>query len=149
MSTLQCTLHWIMRYIGPPKVIFKGNMQTLLSQIRSDQLISTYTSTLLVDLKCDTLSEFYRSYWINNQYFLDNFDSRKVIKIWENYRSCGLIVQTRVALKRKWKKNSTNREVVVRVKTRYFFVSGMLLSWYMQIDSPDFPLLVVAVKLYQ
>ena len=42
MSTLQCTLQWIMRYIGPPKVIFKGNMQTLLSQIRSDQLISTY-----------------------------------------------------------------------------------------------------------
>lgn len=56
---------------------------------------------MLFDLKCDTLSEFYRSYRINNQYFLDNFDSRKVIKIWENYRSCGLIVQTRVALKRK------------------------------------------------
>ena len=42
MSTLQCTLLWIMRYIGPPKVIFKRNMQTLLLQIRSDQLISTY-----------------------------------------------------------------------------------------------------------
>lgn len=45
MSTLQCTLHWIMRYIGPPKVIFKGNMQTLLSQIEVIslfQLINLY-----------------------------------------------------------------------------------------------------------